>query len=337
MKTKKHERPRTLRSAFSELDTETPLGQMIYSTTEEWYRAKHSKASCDEISLVNSTPIADCPFCHSASFRKDGKRGDGIQRYRCSGCGRKFNPLTGTVFDSHKIPISEWIEFLIHLFQYESVTVSSLDNRNSQSTGRYWMKKVFEVVGHYQDGIMLGGKFWVDETYFSKTPSETSEDERGRKLRGLSRDKMCVAGATDGDKTVLYVTGLGKPTSSKIAKAIGPHVTAGSMMIDDKEPAHRRLSDAKRLKRVSYRASTLRGIPDKDNPMNEINTVHRLFKTFMSRHGSYDRPDLQSWCNLFSFILCHHGNVAEMVSDFLKLAISTRKVVRFRTAMKKNG
>ncbi len=335
MKKHKQARPRSLRSSFSRLGGGTTLDTLVCNTAERWYWAKHPRFSADEIALVNSIEITRCPFCQSASFRKSGKRKDGTQRYLCCRCKRRFNPLTGTVFDSRKIPISEWIEFLLHLFRYESLSVSSADNRNAHSTGRYWMKKVFEVLGHYQDGIVLGSKFWIDETYLRKPPSETRADEKGRRLRGLSHDKLCVLAATDGSKTVLFAIGCGKPSSTKVMKAMATHVTPFSTMVDDKEKAHQALAESLHLTRESYASSDLKGLDDKDNPMNEVNTVHRLFKLFMSHHGSYDRSDLQSWCSVFSFILAHHGDVAEMVRDFLRMAISTKKVIRFRSAMAK--
>jgi hypothetical protein len=38
------------------------------------------------------------------------------------------------VFDSRKIMISEWMEFLIHLFEFHSLVSSSRDNRNAPSS-----------------------------------------------------------------------------------------------------------------------------------------------------------------------------------------------------------
>ena len=140
------------------LGKDSPLSKTIVGTTEEWYRAKQPRTSGDEVGLINSLSASACPYCGSSSIKKNGKRRDGMQTYRCRGCGRKFNPLTGTVFDSRKIPISEWIEYLVHIFQYESVSVSSLDNRNSLSTGRYWMRKVFSVIKDCQKGIVLALK-----------------------------------------------------------------------------------------------------------------------------------------------------------------------------------
>ena len=35
-------------------------------------------------------------------------------------------PLTGTVFDVHKIPVSEWIEYMIHLFEFHFLSSSAI-------------------------------------------------------------------------------------------------------------------------------------------------------------------------------------------------------------------
>lgn len=258
-----------------------------------------------------------------------------MQRFMCLKCGRRFNPLTGTLFDSRKISISEWVEFLIHLFQYESLLVSSLDNRNVQSTGRYWTKKVLKALNDYQDNIVLGDTFWIDVTYLKVKLSETTLDCKRRKLRGLSHNKICIATATDGINSILYVTGYGKPSSNKIKEAMQSHIKPGSKMIDDKEKSHQILVDLYRLKREMHSSKETKNLDNKDNPMRPVNELHMFFKKFISHHGSYDRYELQCWCNLFSFMYNHQGNIADMVKDYLTLAILTKKVMRYRDVMKK--
>ena len=81
-------------------------------------------------------------------------------------CNRKFTSLTNTIFDSKKIPISEWIEFLLHLFEYHSIITSSRDNRNSSTTGRYWLQKVFTVIKNCQSNVKLKGNVYLDEMFF---------------------------------------------------------------------------------------------------------------------------------------------------------------------------
>lgn len=337
MKKQQNKNRVSLRTSFSELDRTLPLPSFVHDKSEGWHDAKHQPFSVDEIKLVNSLEVKQCPYCHSETIKKNGKRKDGTQRYLCLACGRGFNPLTGSLFDSRKIPIAEWIEFLVHLFQYESLSVSSLDNRNVRSTGRYWMEKVFVALKHYQDGIVLGDVFWIDETFVKKKPADMVSSQNGKHKKGLSRNLICVATATDGYHSVLYVVGSGKPSSSKLIKAMNGHVKQGARMIDDDENAHSLLASRYGLERETHPTKETKGLPDKDNPMDMVNRLHRFFKKYISHHGSYDRDEIQDWCNLFSFIWNHHGNVAKAVVDLLEIAISTKKIVKYRSVMSKKA
>ena len=121
---------------------------MISDTVHEWYDAKHRKASAPEIQLINEQAVICCPYCQSSNFIMFGKYANKIQRYHCNCCNHIFSPISNTIFDSKKIPISEWIEYLLHLFEFHSITTSARDNRNAYSTGKYWLIKVFSVLKH---------------------------------------------------------------------------------------------------------------------------------------------------------------------------------------------
>lgn len=137
-----------------------------------WNQSKHSRQSDLETTLLNSMEVNSCPFRQSAAIVKDGRQKNGTRRYRWKSCGKRFSPLTGTLLDSHKIPFAEWIEFCIHLFQFQSLNVSAIDNRNVYSTGRYWLKKIFLCLEDYQEKMMLKGKAYIDETYVSVMPKD---------------------------------------------------------------------------------------------------------------------------------------------------------------------
>lgn len=109
-----------------------------------------------------------------------------------------------------------------------------------------------------------------------------------------------------------------------------------SNMIDDAEKAHQILVDTYNLNRRSFPSYKTKGLKDKNNPLNTINTLHKFFKKFIVHHGSYDREEIQDWCNLFSFMYNHNGIMSLMITDFLKPAISTKKVMRYRKVMQKN-
>lgn len=132
----------SLRSFTWSEDPEKSEGQLLVeNTVQEWYDAKHATSSIFEIEFINSLDIKQCPFCESNDFTKYGHKKDGTQRYICKECGKRFTALTNTIFDSKKIPISEWIEYLLHLFEFHSINSTAYDNRNSPTTGKYWRSK----------------------------------------------------------------------------------------------------------------------------------------------------------------------------------------------------
>ena len=248
----------TLKSQFSELEMIDELSKLILGNMSEWELSKHSRRSALEIELLNSLEVHSCPFCQSADIVKDGYQKDGTRRYRCKSCGRRFSPLTGTLLDSHKISFAEWIEFCIHLFQFQSLNVSSIDNRNAYSTGRYWLKKIFLCIEKYQDAIILERKAFVDETYLSVMPKGLDMKD-GKKLRGLSRNKLCIATATDGNRTFIAYIGNGKPSAKRLIEGLGNHIKPGTLIVDDGEKSHASLCRKLNSERESHPGSTKRG------------------------------------------------------------------------------
>lgn len=73
-----------------------------------FYMHHISLEESNEDKLVNSyMPSKCCPYCLSTSFKKNGKTRNNIQRYKCLLCNKTFTVLTNTIFDNHKLPISE--------------------------------------------------------------------------------------------------------------------------------------------------------------------------------------------------------------------------------------
>ena len=216
------------------------LASFYDDTKYEWYVAKHRKSSPGELDLLNSLPIECCPHCRGAHFKKSGYH------------GKVLSPLTGTVFDAHKIPISEWIEYMIHLFEFHSLSSSARDNRNAKTTGKYWISKVFAVLSDSQQDILLSGRIYLDETYFPIMPKNQSKKSDGKHYRGLSRNKICVVTATDGTDVFLAVCGRAKPSRARILEAFEGHIKSGSMLIHDGENSHRILIETFGLTKEVY-------------------------------------------------------------------------------------
>lgn len=211
------------------------LEEVLDDTLISWYKQKHRQQTQKEIQLINSLVKLNCPYCKNENIRKCGFYGRGIQRYQCKACNKKFSPLTNTIFDSKKIPISEWIEYLLHLFEFHSIRSSARDNRNAASTGKYWLKKVFAVLKNYQNNIILEGNVYLDEMYFPIVPSKEVL-KNGKKLRGISKNKIGVVTAIDDlNHCFIYVTNVSKPSLKSTWDAIGNHIKAKSHLIHDGE------------------------------------------------------------------------------------------------------
>jgi ribosomal protein L37AE/L43A len=335
MKETKRKRRSTLRSSFSSLEGDNPLFSMAKSAIGDDFDARHGAPKDYEVALVNGLPVASCPKCGSSDVKRDGFRQDGVRVYRCKACRKRFNPLTGTLFDSHKIPISDWIGFLVDIFRCVSCRTAALGNENADSTGHYWLSKVFLALDGYQDGIELHGDVGVDECFVPVRPKDLSLDAKGRKLKGLSRNQICIYCATDGKGAVLKSFGHGKPSKKGIRATILPHIGTASRFHDDGEKSHSAIEEELGLERTVHLSKDTKGLADKENPMEDINGVHRLFKRLIRAHGAFDREDIGHWCDLGAFLYNHHGDVAGMVTDLLERAISGRRIARYREILAK--
>jgi len=124
-------------------ETQTQIPEPILEQSEQYsmrYEQHHPQnAENIEIKMINSYVPKNCPYCGSEDFMKKGLDRNGIQRYKCL-CGKYFKPISGTIFESRKIPISEWIEYCLNIFRYASLNADSWNNRNAISISKYWLE-----------------------------------------------------------------------------------------------------------------------------------------------------------------------------------------------------
>jgi transposase-like protein len=171
----------------------TPMQDFIKSKYLESYDFKHPIISeSREIDLLNSFTTDNCKICGSKNIKKQGYTKTGIQHYYCNDCKHSFTILTNTIFDKRKISITEWIKFCLDIFRYESLNVTSKTNKNSATTTKYWLKKLFLLLEDYQNDTVLQGNVYIDETYFPVMKTNKILKD-GKELRGLSRNQYCIS------------------------------------------------------------------------------------------------------------------------------------------------
>jgi hypothetical protein len=301
---------------------------------KEIYDARYSKhhlkvGASGEAGMVNSYAPVRCPFCSSEAFKRNGYTDSGVQRYKCI-CSKTFLPTTGTIFDDHKLSISEWMEYCLNLFRHVSITADSWNNKNAFTTSRYWLQKLFLTLDELQNGIILSGTIWLDETFYSVISEDIERNDDGSKLRGISKNQICIGVATDKQHTVFLVEGSGKPTQKQTYELFGNHIMPKSTLIHDKEQAHKKLVKELALNSVCYASKDLKGLLDKDNPMYPVNRTHAILKMFLNAHSGFKRDDLQGYLNLFSLVTNPPHEMLEKVEIVIDLAFQNPKILRYR-------
>lgn len=114
------------------------LQEFIETKYIENYKFKHPKLiETDEAKIINGVTIEKCKICNSSNITKKGKTKNDIQMYFCKDCKKRFTPLKNTIFENHKISITEWIEFLLDIFNYGNTTLTSKVNKNALNTSTY--------------------------------------------------------------------------------------------------------------------------------------------------------------------------------------------------------
>jgi len=307
------------------------MQEFLYNRYKEHYAQRHPTLSeTGEEQLINAYVPEECPHCASVTFKMNGYTVNKVQRYKCSECKQTFTPITRTIFDNHKIALSEWIEYTLNIFRYVSINADSWNNRNTFKTSRYWLEKLFLVLEPYQRNLMFDDKVWFDETFYSVRNEDISRTEEGNKLCGLSSNQMCIGVLCDKSKTLCLFEGYGKPAQRKTYELFKEHIVAGSTIIHDKESAHKKLVKELRLKSVSYDSKELKLLSDKDNPLNRVNRIHYLLKSFLHAHTSFDRNKIQGYLNLFSFVMNPPINHLEKAEILLDLAFKNPITLRYR-------
>ena len=280
----------------------SPVQSFIKSNYLDTYYDRHPKLkSTNEANLINSFSPECCIHCGSINFKKNGLTFNGIQRYKCTDCRRSFTILTGTLFEDHKISITEWIEYLLNLFGYVSFHSTSRNSRIADSTVKYWLLKLFEILKHYQDDIVLTGDVYIDETFYKVAKKDIRKNKKG--YVNMETNQYCIGIGYDFKKVYCHSQGLAKHTSySRTYDSFINHIAKGSHLIHDMEASHNILIEPLELISTAYNGTECKKLPDKDNPLQPINDQCALLKQFLNSHRGFDREYLQDYLNLYTFI-----------------------------------
>lgn len=315
------------RTPWDGQDELSPTQLFIKSKYLGDYSARHIKISeTDEAEFLNTFEIKECKHCDSVHFKKIGFTKAGIQRYKCLNCNRTFNILTNTIFDNHKIPIGEWINYLLNIFGYVSFNSTSRNSKTSKTTTKYWLIKLFAILENYQENTVLKNKVWIDETFVRDIQKVMDDKDlfQGEK-------HFCIGIGYDKHNVYLKVEGRSTSTNRKWTySAFINHIEKGSTIIHDKERSHDVLVEPLNLISKAYDANKCKKMPDDKNPLTPINDICYLLKQFLRAHQGFDRDQLQDYLNLFAFMMNEPHDKLEKIEYLINCAVYSANSIKYR-------
>ena len=310
------------KTPWTDSSNATGLQKFIDRHNQENYYDKHPLVrDSDEWEFLNLMEAERCPYCGKEDISHFGYTASHIRRFRCGSCHRTFTVLTGTVFDSHKIPISEWIEFCLAIFREQSFTSTSKTNKNSYTTTRYWIEKLIMAVSGIQDGIILHGTVYIDETYIARIKRDLGRKEDGSLERGLGRNQICIGIGKDSEHVICFAEGVAKPSAVRTVATFQDHIEHGSHLIHDGDKSHVRLIRELGLTDEAYTTYYTSQLDDKDNPLDPINSECASLKRFLRSHSGFSRDSLQGLLDLYAFIRNPPHDPFEKIEILLKRAL----------------
>ena len=160
---------------------------------------------------------------------------------------------------------------------------------------------------------------------------DSETNDKGFLKRGLSKNRICIGCGWDGRNLVCINETNGKTSKLRTWITFGSHINKGSKLIHDGEHSHSFLVDKLELNEEIHPTKETKGVRDKHNPMDPINSKHALLKKFLRAHSGFIRDDIQDYLNFFCFITSNAGlDKSEKVRELLLLAFENPKILRYR-------
>jgi len=212
--------PRQLRKVRALLDSLSRSGE-----TAELLEATRSKS-------------LGCPHCAGVHLHRHG-HAHGLQRYRCTACGKTFNPLTKTPL-AHLRHKGKWLTYLQCLLDSLSVRQAAKATGVHRNTSFRWRHRFLEWAKNDRP-TRLHGIAEADEAYMLESEKGSRSLERKARKRGgtasqrgTSKEQVCILIARDRTgQTLDFVTGRGPVSKAQLHECLPPVLDDDALLVSD--------------------------------------------------------------------------------------------------------
>lgn len=243
-----------------------------------------------------------CPRCGTSKLYRHGTT-DGLQRYRCAGCGKTFNGLTGTPLSRlrHR---AKWLDYLACMLAATTVRRAASAIAVHKDTSFRWRHRFLSLTKNDRPAL-LQGIAEADEMYLLESHKGARSLERPARKRGgaagkrgISDEQVCILVARDRTgRTRDFVTGNGPVTKRQLHLHLPGVLDRDVLLVTDSNAAYRYFA---REAGISHEAVNLRAGERVRGAIHvqNVNAYHSRFREWLARfHGVATRylPNYLGW------------------------------------------
>lgn len=245
--------------------------------------------------------VMACPHCRSKRVVRHGSA-DGLQRYRCRGCGKTFNALSGTPMARlrHK---DKWLAQSQVLSEGLSVHAAAQQLQVAPSTAFRWRHRFLAQAQAIKAKLLLGIAE-ADETFVLRSNKGQQGLERKARRRG---GKSSTRGTSDDHVPVLVARDrsgactdfiLNRADKAQLIAALTPVLASDTVLCTDGSSA---MAAAARHIGVAHHALNRTSGSRVEGPwhIQNVNAYHARFKAWMQRFRGVATKYLASYLGWF--------------------------------------
>ena len=274
-------------------------------------------------------PHPGCPKCQGSRVVRNGQA-DGLQRYKCRGCGISFNALTGTPLARLR-QRSKWIAQTKAMDEGLSVRKAAARMDVHPTTAFRWRHR-FLAIARETKARELAGVAEADETYVLRSYKgqrrrlQTEQDRKSRRRggkaakRGLSAEQVPILVLRNrAGQTTDHV--LERSNKRCVAEVLQPSLAGDAVLCTDGSSMLAQI--ACELGIEHHAVNTLKGEHTRGAwHIQNVNAYHSRFKNWMRRFNGVATSYLPNYLGWFR-ALDRNAQVGADPSSLLTLALSS--------------
>lgn len=300
------------RQAFTRLLSALPkLSPRQLRTLNQAVGMFNQRQEAKELAAKRLEAQPACPHCGHEKFKKWGATGAGTQRYRCSGCGRTFNALTGTSFVRvhGKAQLVENAALMAERLSVRKAAKELGVHRNTAWRYRHLMMPVLDKhQPHSLEGVLEADEVFFRESFKGqKTALPRKPYKRGTRAskRGISTEQKAVLTAVARGSKASFIAPLpAVPSTKTVADALRPVVQKDAVLCSDASSVYTPLP--------KLLGVTVRQIPRGTHKLgpyhiNNVNALHSRIRSWLQPFRGVATKHLPKYLAWFRYFDQHHS------------------------------